>query len=127
MCYQFFVGIQIIRVLNGRVLGDMLGHYTCYAPNGVSVVDYAMVSDGIQDQVLHFKVTDFIRTLSDAHCKMEWYQVIYLDYFFPANFCQWDSCMWESNYCHHLLYNLALKQFLPRDLTWIVLSVLKKT
>ena len=61
-----------IRVLNGRVLGDMLGHYTCYTPNGASVVDYVMVSEGILDQVLYFKVTNFIPTLSDAHCKLEW-------------------------------------------------------
>jgi hypothetical protein len=52
---------------NGRVLGDMLGHYTCYTPNGASVVDYVMVSEGILDQVLYFKVTNFIPTLSDAH------------------------------------------------------------
>jgi hypothetical protein len=31
-----------------------------------------MVSEGILDQVLYFKVTNFIPTLSDAHCKLEW-------------------------------------------------------
>jgi hypothetical protein len=45
-------------------VGDMLGHYTYYTPNGASVVDYVMVSEGILDQVLYFKVTDFIPTLS---------------------------------------------------------------
>ena len=61
-----------IRILNGRVLGDMFGHYTCYTPNGAIVVDYVMVSEGVLDQVLHFKVADFIPTLSDTHCKLEW-------------------------------------------------------
>ena len=31
-----------------------------------------MVSEGILDQVLYFKVTNFIPPLSDAHCKLEW-------------------------------------------------------
>ena len=62
----------ILEVLLTTRNSDMLGHYTCYTPNGASVVDYVMVSEGIQDQVLHFKVTDFIPTLSDAHCKLEW-------------------------------------------------------
>lgn len=61
-----------IRILNGRTLGDMFGHYTCYTPNGASVVDYVVVSEGILDQILHFKVTEFISTLSDTHCKLEW-------------------------------------------------------
>lgn len=52
----------------------MFGHYTCYLqfPNGASVVHYVMVSEGILDEVLHFKVADFIPTLSDTHCKLEW-------------------------------------------------------
>ena len=44
------------------------------------MVDYVMVSEGIQDQVLHFKVTDFIPTLSDAHCKLEWTMSAYYLY-----------------------------------------------
>ena len=31
-----------LRILNGRDLGDMFGHYTCYTPNGASVVDYGV-------------------------------------------------------------------------------------
>ncbi|KAI8518811.1 G-protein coupled receptor [Branchiostoma belcheri] len=31
-----------LRVLNGRVLGDLKGRYTCYQPNGCSTVDYAI-------------------------------------------------------------------------------------
>ena len=61
-----------LRILNGRALGDMFGHYTCYTPNGASVVDYVMVSEDILDLVLHFAIPEFIPTRSDTHCKLEW-------------------------------------------------------
>jgi hypothetical protein len=34
-----------LRILNGRVLGDIFGNYTCYTPNGASVVDYAAIKN----------------------------------------------------------------------------------
>ena len=61
-----------LRILNGRVLGDVLGHFTCYTPNGASVVDYVIVSEDILSQIFCFKVAEFIPTLSDTHCKLEW-------------------------------------------------------
>ncbi|VDI59536.1 Hypothetical predicted protein [Mytilus galloprovincialis] len=61
-----------IRILNGRVLGDTFGNFTCYTPNGASVVDYVAVSEEILENVLYFKVSRFIPTLSDCHCKLEW-------------------------------------------------------
>ena len=63
---------QQLRILNGRALGDMLGQYTCHTPNGSSTVDYVIVSEKFLDQVLFFRVTEFIPTLSDTHCKLEW-------------------------------------------------------
>lgn len=57
---------------NGRMLGDLNGRFTCHTPNGSSTVDYVIVSDNIIDQVLYFKVSDFVPTLSDTHCKLEW-------------------------------------------------------
>jgi hypothetical protein len=38
-----------LSILNGRVLGDMFGNYTCYTPNGASVVDYVLVSENIRN------------------------------------------------------------------------------
>lgn len=67
-----FCIIHQFRVLNGRTLGDLQGNYTCYTPNGESVVDYAIVSEGTLDDILYFRVSDFIPTLSDCHCKIEW-------------------------------------------------------
>ena len=63
---------QQLRILNGRALGDMLGQYTCHTPNGSSTVDYVIVSEKFLDQVLFFRVTEFIPTLSDTHCNLEW-------------------------------------------------------
>jgi hypothetical protein len=40
-----------IRILNGRVLGEMFGNYTCDTSNGSSVVDYVLVSENILEQM----------------------------------------------------------------------------
>ncbi|VDI41416.1 Hypothetical predicted protein [Mytilus galloprovincialis] len=61
-----------LRILNGRVLGDVFGKYTCYTPTGSSVVDYVMVSESILDQILYFYVHNFMPTISDCHCILEW-------------------------------------------------------
>ena len=61
-----------LRILNGRVLGDIFGNYTCHTPNGASVVDYVFVSENILEQILLFHVSSFVPTLSDCHCKLEW-------------------------------------------------------
>ena len=46
--------------------------YTCHTPNGSSTVDYVLVSESILYQVLYFRVSNCIPTLSDTHCKLEW-------------------------------------------------------
>jgi hypothetical protein len=61
-----------LRILNGRVLGDAFGKYTCFTPQGCSVVDYVIVSEGILDQILYFCINDFVATISDCHCILEW-------------------------------------------------------
>ncbi|KAK6188627.1 hypothetical protein SNE40_004767 [Patella caerulea] len=63
------IGNQL-RFLNGRVLGDLFGNYTCYTPNGCSVVDYAIASDCMLNKILYFSVSPFLPTLSDCHCKL---------------------------------------------------------
>ena len=68
---EFCIGHHL-RILNGRTLGDLTGAYTCFTPNGCSTVDYAILSDNILDSVLYFKVKDFLPTLSDCHCQIEW-------------------------------------------------------
>lgn len=68
---DFCKGYQL-RILNGRTLGDMQGNFTCYTPNGTSVVDYAVVSESALKSILCFSVSDFIPTLSDCHCRLDW-------------------------------------------------------
>jgi hypothetical protein len=46
--------------------------YTSHTPNGSSTVDYVLVSESILDQILYFRILNFIPTLSDKHCKLEW-------------------------------------------------------
>ena len=55
-----------LRICNGRKLGDILGSYTCYTPNGQSCVDYCLVSPRLYDSVKTLSVGE-ISTLSD-HC-----------------------------------------------------------
>ena len=47
-----------IRIVNVRLDGDRHGNYTCYTPRGCSVVDYALVSADMLQEVLYFKVED---------------------------------------------------------------------
>ena len=58
--------------MNGRVLGDTFGKFTCYTPNGASTVDYVLLSESVLDQILYMKVSNFLPTLSDCHCMLEW-------------------------------------------------------
>ena len=41
-----------LRFVNGRVLGDTFGNFTCYTTHGASTVDYVLVSEGILDHIL---------------------------------------------------------------------------
>ena len=55
-----------IRFLNGRVLGDLTGSFTCHQRNGSSVVDYILVNENMIQNVSMFKVHD-VSPISD-HC-----------------------------------------------------------
>ena len=47
-----------LTILNGSVLGDILGDWTCYRYNGSSVVDYIMVSHELKDSISHLKILE---------------------------------------------------------------------
>ena len=58
-----------LRILNGRFLGDTLGHPTCYSPNGnPSTIDYMMLSSTAVSRVRHFMVNNL--TTSSIHCSL---------------------------------------------------------
>ncbi|VDI33728.1 Hypothetical predicted protein [Mytilus galloprovincialis] len=59
-----------MRILNGRVFGDLFDKFTCHKPVGSSVVDYVVVSEGLMSNILSFEVSDFLPTFSDCHCKL---------------------------------------------------------
>ena len=56
-----------LRICNGRKLGDILGSYTCYTPNGQSCVDYCLASPRIYDSIKTMSIGEPVLTLSD-HC-----------------------------------------------------------
>ena len=45
-----------LRLLNGRLIGDLLGHVTCINERGCSVVDYAVASESLLSSVNYFIV-----------------------------------------------------------------------
>jgi hypothetical protein len=60
------------KIINGQVLNGIFGKFTCFTPNGTSTVDYVLSSECILEQILYMKVCNFIATLSDCHCMLEW-------------------------------------------------------
>ena len=68
---EFCISHQI-RILNGRVLGDCFGNFTCFTPNGCSTVDYCLAAENLLEKILYFKVNAFNPIISDCHCLLQW-------------------------------------------------------
>jgi hypothetical protein len=58
-----------LRILNGRVIGDLSGNLTCHKWNGSSQVDYGIVHHSLLPLIRFFRVHDYFSDLSD-HCKI---------------------------------------------------------
>ncbi|MES9993748.1 MAG: reverse transcriptase family protein [Candidatus Thiodiazotropha sp.] len=56
-----------LRILNGRIMGDLRGKLTCYKWNGCSTVDYGIVQKELVRYVDFFKVHELVGHISD-HC-----------------------------------------------------------
>ena len=56
-----------LRILNGRFLGDFMGNFTCFRPQGMSVVDYGAASPDLLCSITSFSVLQPVPVLSD-HC-----------------------------------------------------------
>ena len=56
-------------IANGRTLGDLQGKFTCYAHNGTSTVDYAVISETMYTYITKF----FVSTpkYKSDHCMLE--------------------------------------------------------
>ena len=57
------------RILNGRCMGDLNGHFTCFQWNGSSTVDYCIAQENLLQSIQFFKVHEF-RGLLSNHCKI---------------------------------------------------------
>ena len=55
-----------LSILNGRTMGNLLGRYTCYKPNGASVLDYAIASNGLMKFVTYVSVLPL--NFYSCHC-----------------------------------------------------------
>lgn len=66
---DFCIGNNL-RILNGRLLGDSLGSFTCFNVHGQSVVDYTIASEELLQHIIIFRVSSFNHLLSDTHCKL---------------------------------------------------------
>ena len=58
-----------LHILNGRTLGDLQGKFTCFHPQGCSVVDYFWCSQYILKDIYHMKVNNL--TEYSDHCPVE--------------------------------------------------------
>ena len=56
-----------LRILNGRILGDSTGTFTCHQPKGSSVVDYVITSEDNISNIPYVEVFDYNGSISD-HC-----------------------------------------------------------
>ena len=56
-----------LRIMNGRILGDLEGKLTCFKWNGCSTVDYAIVHKDLWNKIDFFKVRELVGDISD-HC-----------------------------------------------------------
>jgi hypothetical protein len=61
-----------MRIVNGRCIGDLLGNFTCFNTQGQSTMEYLITNEKLLNQLLYFKVSDFLQLHSDCHCKISW-------------------------------------------------------
>ena len=52
-------------ITNGRKTGDHVGNFTSFQPGGNSVIDYAIISQSLYQNVLTFHVGEFLPWISD--------------------------------------------------------------
>ena len=60
-----------LRIINGRIIGDSQGRYTCHKSNGSSVIDYVCAHEKVVNNILYLHVNKFLGNLSD-HCCLSW-------------------------------------------------------
>ena len=56
-----------MHIVNGRKVGDLFGHKTCFRWNGSSQIDLILCSSGLFDNISYLKVGELLPWLTD-HC-----------------------------------------------------------
>ena len=112
---DFCIGNKL-RILNGRLMGDSFGKFTCYTPNGFSTVDYVLASESILNLIPFFKVSDFIPTLSDAHCKLTWNIYAKFPNTFPREIKRSvpSQYKWDDDSCQKLQFEFQSPHIMER-------------
>ena len=58
-----------LRILNGGTKGDRLGDFTCFTPNGLSSIDYVVVSEELLTEIMGFVVSNgLVMPMSNIFC-----------------------------------------------------------
>jgi hypothetical protein len=73
-----------LKIVNGRMLGDPNGRYTCHKYNGSSVVDYIIADHTTFSQIRYLKVHDLQGSLSD-HCMVSFGLAVSVSTTIPSN------------------------------------------
>ena len=73
-----------LRILNGRILGNLLGEFTCYTAQGKSAVDYLLASPSFIPEIKSMFILDLVPTLSD-HTPIK--------FCIKINTCMIDECV----------------------------------
>ena len=58
-----------LRIVNGRMIGDLFGNKTCFQYNGSSLVDYVICSTNLMSKFGFLKINDLLPHISD-HCEI---------------------------------------------------------
>ena len=97
-----------LRILNGRILGDMQGKFTAHCTSGSSVIDYMIASEELLNKFLYVKIHDFKRSLSN-HCMLS--SVISVNYneiHYTQNMSPLPTrYIWDSNSIHRFQLELS--------------------
>ena len=91
-----------LAILNGRKNGDIFGNFTSYQWNGNSVVDYALSTYNLYDQIENFTIGSFMPWISD-HCPVHFKIKIFLKNEVPSTnprihkYEIYNSFHWDEN------------------------------
>jgi hypothetical protein len=64
-----FMACSNLSILNGNMVGDIFGEFTCHNYNGCSVVDYVSVTQTLYHSVSKFEVLDLTPYSDHKPCK----------------------------------------------------------